>query len=176
MNAKADTHPEDLLTWADGTTAERSDYDRGDYNFMSDDFTVTPVDQRVDHFDEDISIPQLYEQLSIALKSMKCNAVIHFDNDEICLELGVTNTSFTQDFESALKRVASAVILKEMPDAPTGVRAFGDVLIDPLSGITFWGWKVGAHANEEIADEDGRWINPVSLAEAPAPAEIDPCP
>ena len=147
MNAKADTHPEDLLTWADGTTAERSDYDRGDYNFMSDDFTVTPVDQRVDHFD-----------------------------DEICLELGVTNTSFTQDFESALKRVASAVILKEMPDAPTGIRAFGDVLIDPSSGITFWGWKVGAHANEEITDEDGRWINPVSLAEAPAPAEIDPCP
>jgi hypothetical protein len=51
-------HPEDLLTWADGETADRSEYDRGDWNHKSDDFEITPVDQRVDHLDEQITIPE----------------------------------------------------------------------------------------------------------------------
>lgn len=31
-------HPDDILIWADGTTATREDVDRGDYSFMSDDY------------------------------------------------------------------------------------------------------------------------------------------
>lgn len=31
-------HPDDTLIWADGTTATRSDVERGDYAHMSDDY------------------------------------------------------------------------------------------------------------------------------------------
>jgi len=174
MTDHTNEHPEDLLTWADGETAERSEYDRGDWNHKSDDFEITPVDQRVDHFDEDMTIPELYEQLNIALGSMKTHAVIKYDNDDMSLELDVMNASFAPGFEAALKKVATAVILKEIPDASSGVRSFGDVLLDPSSGITFWGWKVGPNTNEEITDEDGRWIKPSSLADASLGAEIEP--
>jgi hypothetical protein len=167
-------HPEDLLTWADGETADRSEYDRGDWNHKSDDFEITPVDQRVDHLDEQITIPELFEQLSIALGSMKSHAVIKFDNDDMCLEMGVVQSGYTKDFQAALKKVASAVIHKEVPEVSTGIRAFGEVLLDPSSGITFWGWKVGEKNSEELTGDDGRAVDPATLAEVSADEEIEP--
>jgi len=174
MTYHFEEHPEDLLTWPDGETADRSEYDRGDWNHKSDDFEITPVDQRVDHFDEDITIPELYEQLTIALESMKGHAIIKYDNDNMCLELDVLQTGYTKDFQAALKKVATAVILKEFPEVSTGVRAFGDVLLDPSSGITFWGWKVGEKTNEELTGDDGRMVDPATLADVGADAEIEP--
>ncbi|MFG6573480.1 hypothetical protein ACGYLO_17950 [Sulfitobacter sp. 1A13353] len=174
MTDQNNEHPEDLLTWPDGETAERSEYDRGDWNHKSDDFEVTPVDQRVDHFDENITIPELYEQLSIALKSMGTYAALHFDNDDVCLEVNFSTTGFANDFEAALKKVATAVILKEVPEVSTGVRAFGDVLLDPSTGITFWGWKVGEKTNEELTGDDGRPVDPASLAPESIEAEVSP--
>ena len=94
MTDHTNEHPEDLLTWPDGDTAERSEYDRGDWAHKSDDFEITPVDQRVDHFDEQITIPDLFEQLSIALSSMKGHAVIKYDNDDMCLELDVVQSAY----------------------------------------------------------------------------------
>jgi hypothetical protein len=174
MTDQNNEHPEDLLTWLDGETAERSEYDRGDWNHKSDDFEVTPVDQRVDHFDVNITIPELYEQLSIALKSMGTYAALHFDNDDVSLEVNFSTTGFANDFEAALKKVATAVILKEVPEVSTGVRAFGDVLLDPSSGITFWGWKVGEKNNEELTGDDGRSVDPASLAAGSPETEIEP--
>ncbi|MFX4299819.1 hypothetical protein [Pseudosulfitobacter pseudonitzschiae] len=164
------THPEDLLTWADGTTAERSEFDRGECHYLSDDFTVIPVNERVDHFDENITVKDLYDQILIALTSMKRGAVIHYDNDALCLELDLFDGRFSQGFESALKRIATKVIETEVAGIPEGVRAFGDVSINPETGITFWGWKISEDLSEEITDEDGRWISPDKLFDvAPSP-------
>ena len=39
------THPDDTLIWADGTTATRSDVERGDYNHMSDNYREATEDE-----------------------------------------------------------------------------------------------------------------------------------
>jgi hypothetical protein len=105
---------------------------------------------------------------------MKSHAVIKFDNDDMCLEMGVVQSGYTKDFQAALKKVASAVIHKEVPEVSTGIRAFGEVLLDPSSGITFWGWKVGEKNSEELTGDDGRAVDPATLAEVSADEEIEP--
>jgi len=43
----AKAHPDDVMVWADGTMATRDDIDRGDYNFMSDDYRpATPEEEK----------------------------------------------------------------------------------------------------------------------------------
>lgn len=38
-------HPDDIFIWADGTTATRSEVDRGDYAHMSDDYHVVTEEE-----------------------------------------------------------------------------------------------------------------------------------
>ncbi len=35
-------HPDDIIVWPDGTEATREEVERGDYNWMSDDYEVRP--------------------------------------------------------------------------------------------------------------------------------------
>lgn len=47
--AKATTraHPDDLVVWPDLTVATVSEVRRGDYNWMSDDYEIVPLENEV---------------------------------------------------------------------------------------------------------------------------------
>jgi hypothetical protein len=161
-------HPEDLLVWPDGDTAERSDYEKGDFDWKSDDFNVVPVDQRVDGFWDGITVSEKIEQLMIALKSMNRVAIVHYDNDHTCLEMGVVGLTLADGFTGELRDIASKVILREVPEAREGVRSFGEVMLDPEKGVIFFGGKTVHGHYTDITDEDGIWIDPKDLNEAKA--------
>lgn len=47
IKPKAKAHPDDVMIWADGTMATREEIQRGDYDFMSDDYRrATPEEER----------------------------------------------------------------------------------------------------------------------------------
>lgn len=164
-------HPEDLLTWPNGDTYERAEYEALMGSVMSDDFEVTPVDQRVDHL-VDMSIGETCEQMMIALQAMGRTATVHFDNDAICLETDLTSEPLASGFTNALRKVASAVIIAEMPEVKTGLRSFGDVTFS-ADEVRFHGWKITGTSNEPVTTGEGRLIDISTILEpsggTPAP-------
>ncbi|MEP3667725.1 MAG: hypothetical protein ABJN42_13455 [Roseibium sp.] len=109
-------HPEDRLDWPDGTSFDRSEYESFEGQHMSDDFTVVPVSQRMDHLDYEMSTLELCDQLMIALQDMECPVVMRCVAREGTAEAAYSGLEFADEFSDALKKVTLDIARQKIPD------------------------------------------------------------